>query len=249
VDYAIQDVVYLAEVRDRLIQQLESRGRLPWLDAELEDWLSQLEHLDSRERWRRVPGLANLAPRSMAIARRLWGWREAEAERLNRPPRRILRDDLLVELAKRSVADVPQIRALRGMEHRDKQKYLPAIADCIREALELPRDQWPKPPARAANRPQFTLLSQFVAAALGCLCRDQQLAASLVGTVQDVRDLIAYRLGAPSPDDGEVPALARGWRAAVVGRTIEDLLAGRLSFFIADPLAEQPLGFEPRRPV
>jgi ribonuclease D len=82
---------------------------------------------------------------------------------------------------------------------------------------------------------------------LGCVCRSQQVAASLVGTVQDVRDLIAYRLGLDTPHDAELPALARGWRAEVVGRTLEDLLAGKLSFYIADPLGEQPLGFEPRK--
>ena len=154
---------------------------------------------------------------------------------------------MLAELAKRAVAEPQQIRALRGMERRDKQKYLAELSECIRQALELPPEAWPAPAERSANRPQLTLLAQFLAAALGSVCRSQQVAASLVGTVQDVRELIAYRLGLDAPRDAELPALARGWRAEVVGRTLQDLLAGRLSFYIADPLGEQPLGFEPRK--
>ena len=39
---------------------------------------------------------------------------KAESERRDMPPRRILRDDLIVELAKRRVSDPKQIRNVRG---------------------------------------------------------------------------------------------------------------------------------------
>ena len=45
---------------------------------------------------------------------------------------------------------------------------------------------------------------------------------------------------------GEVPLLAQGWRSQVVGRVIDDLLSGRLTISIANPLADEPLSFEPR---
>ena len=44
--------------------------------------------------------------------------------------------------------------------------------------------------------------------------------------------------------EGNVPCLARGWRADVVGHLIEELLAGRMSIRIADPDSEHPLVFE-----
>ena len=47
------------------------------------------------------------------------------------------------------------------------------------------------------NRLQFNLLGQFLATALASVCRSQQVAPSLVGTVEDVRDLIAYHLASP----------------------------------------------------
>jgi ribonuclease D len=244
--YAVQDVAYLEPLREALAGRLQPLGRLAWLEAELDRWQSDLEKAELSDRWRRLPGVSGLAPPALAIARHLWLWRDAEAKRLDRPPRRVLRDDLIVELARRGRADLRQIRAIRGLERRDKQKYLADISACIQRALDLPPDQWPAPWLRASNRPQLTLLAQFLAAALGSICRTQQVAPSLVGTVQDVRDLIAYRLGLDAPAHEALPALARGWRAEVVGKTMHELLAGRISFYIADPLADQPLEFEPR---
>jgi hypothetical protein len=63
--------------------------------------------------------------------------------------------------------------------------------------------------------------------------------------VQDVRDLIAYRLQLGGNGGRQAPALARGWRKEVVGRRIDDFLAGAVALRVDDPLAEQPLAIEP----
>lgn len=246
IEYALQDVLYLDELRRVLLETIARLQRGAWLEAELQSWQTQLETAEFGERWRRMPGLAGMSAQSLAIARQLWTWRDGEARRQNRPPRRVLRDDLVVELAKRGTADPQRVHAVRGLERRDKQKHLPAIAACIQQALELPPEAWPRPLERASHRPQLTLLAQFLAAALSSVCRAQRVAPSLVGTVQDVRDLIAHQLGLDETSGGDLPALACGWRAEVVGQTLEDLLAGKLSFYIADPLGDQPLDFEPR---
>ena len=62
----------------------------------------------------------------------------------------------------------------------------------------------------------------------------------------DVRELIAYRLGFTTANEkgDELPALATGWRAEVVGHLIDDLLAGKVSIRVQDPTAEEPLVFE-----
>jgi ribonuclease D len=74
------------------------------------------------------------------------------------------------------------------------------------------------------------------------MARAAQVAPGLVGSVQDVRDLIAHHLGHESD---ETPALAVGWRAEVVGQVIDRLLDGELAIRITDPNSNQPLSFEP----
>ncbi len=243
-EYALQDVADLEAIRTQLCKRLEKLNRFSWLEFELAIWQDDLEAFETSERWRRVSGLSGMSPKALAIVREVWHWRDAEAERRNWPPRRILRDDLIIELAKRQTSDVKRIRQVRGMERGDIQRHLPAFVDAIERALTMPDHELPRPEPRT-TRPQFNLLSQFLSAALGSICRSAGVATSLVGTAQDVRDLIAYRLDMHK--DGEPPALAKGWRADVVGHVIEDLLAGRLSIAITEPTADEPLSFEPRQ--
>ncbi len=244
-EYALQDVVHLPALQDALQKELERLGRPSWLQDEMEAWQQELVESETRERWRRVSGISGLSARSLVIVRELWRWRDQEAKQSNRPPRRVLRDDLIVELARRTRADMRQIKAIRGIEHSGAKRHLKAISECVQAAISLPRERWP-----SVNRPsipqQVNVLGQFLATALTGLCRSQQLAPNLVGTAQDVRDLVAYRLGFQDDRDGP-PALARGWRSQVVGSTLQDLLDGNLAIRIRDPLSEEPLAFEPVR--
>jgi ribonuclease D len=245
-EYALQDVAELEQIRDVLHRRLSELGRLSWLADELVEWQRDLVEYETGERWQRTGGIAGLSLRSLAVVRELWYWRDEEAERRNVPTRRVLRDDLLVELAKRQTADVKRIRAVRGMERGDLQRYMPKIAQCVEKAMLLKDSELPRLPKKS-SRPQLNLLGQFLSTALGSICRSAEVAPSLAGTAQDVRDLIAYRLQLGGFAPGEVPLLARGWRAEVVGQVIDHLLAGDLAIRIGDPLADEPLEFERRQ--
>jgi ribonuclease D len=243
-EYALDDVRFLAPMRDRLHAQLQKLNREDWLKSEMTAWQDDVEATLTRERWRRVSGIAGLSARSLAIVREVWRWREEEAERRNQPIRRVLRDDLIVELAKRKSADPKQIRVIRGFDRGDLIRAMPKIADAIAVALQLPEDDLPRSAGRNVSD-QFSVLGQFVSSALGSICRAANLAPSMVGTANDVRELIAYRLNVSGSNQDALPALACGWRAEVVGRLIDDLLAGKLAVKIGDPKADEPLTFVP----
>ncbi len=241
-EYALLDVVYLDRVRTLLASRLEKLGRTEWMASEIEVWQRQIEEYEEGERWRRLSGVTGLSPRILAIVRELWHWRESLAQQRNWPVRRVLRDDLIIELARRQTADARRIRAVRGLERGDLQKHLPQLASSIERALELPDQECPQPAPRS-GRPQLNLLGQFLHTAVSSLCHRAQVAPSLVGTVEDVRDLIAYRLKLGAAKHEPPPSLAQGWRATVVGNAIDDLLQGKLAIRITDPLSDVPLTF------
>ena len=189
-----------------------------------------------------MTGSSALSGRSLAIVRELWMWREQEAERRNCPVRQVLRDDLIVELAKRRSDDPKQIAAIRGMERGEFRRAAPQLAQVIGKASAAPEDRYPET-VRTDSNPQLMMLGQFLSSALSSICRDAHVAASLVGTASDVRELIAHRLGERDDSQGP-PSLATGWRAEVVGQLLDDLLTGKVSIRIGNPAAEQPLVFE-----
>jgi ribonuclease D len=238
--YAVQDVEYLEALRNKLASRLEKLGRLPWLTEEMQAWQEYVEDSERGDRWRRTSGTNGLSTRALAIVRELWRWREQTAQRLDRPPRRLLRVDLIVELARRGTSDPKRISALRGMQRRELARDLPAISKAIQQALDLPDTELPGADRRE-TLPPLKVLGQFLSTALANLCRQEDVAPSLVGTVDDVRDLIAWRLELKGRNDDEPPALERGWRADVVGRKLDGLLTGQVAVLVEDPLAEAPL--------
>ena len=74
------------------------------------------------------------------------------------------------------------------------------------------------------------------------LCRTEQIAPSIVGTAQEVRDVAAMRLGILKLD--KEPKLLTGWRAEIVGQLIEQVLDGRIAVRVDDPSSDHPLKME-----
>jgi ribonuclease D len=238
-DYAVQDVYYLGMIRDRIYARLDEMSRLTWMKEETQTWCEDLCRATSSERWRRVSGNSGLDQRCLAIVHELWKWREGEAKRRDQPARRVLRDDLIIELAKRQTADAKRIRAVRGMERGDLSRRIDDIAACVQRALALPVEQCP-PRTPRETVPQLSVLGQFLFAALASVCRQARLAPNLVGGPNDIRDWIGWRLSA-ADDSRALPKLASGWRAEFVGQLFDDLLSGKTSIRIGDPASEFPL--------
>jgi ribonuclease D len=244
--YAVDDVRHLERLWRTLERKLEAAGRTVWMTEEMASWQDDVEESFVRKRWRRVAGLNGLSRRELAIARELWHWRDSVAEQRNMPPKRVLRDDLLVELCKQKSADERRISGIRGMQRSDLRHIINGLVLAIERGLACPEDDLPGGERHRAPPSQLAMLGQFLATAVAGVCRQMNLAPSLVGTSSDMRDLLAWKLGYGDPD--RTPLLAEGWRAEVVGELVDDLLAGRASLRIGDIRSHDPLIVERRNP-
>ena len=239
--YALSDVIHLEQLYENLSKKLEQLNRTEWFEDEIQDWQTHLCKTHDEPQWRRVSGISNLKPEALAIVRELWIARDEVAADKNRSPKRILPDDLIIELAKRGSADMKRLKAIRGFENRVNRSMMPLIASAIEKANSLPKNELPKrlPRGKSTN---LGLLGQFLSTALNVVCRDQSIAPSLVGTANDVRIMAAWKLGMISPKDK--PALASGWRAEMIGRLIERVLDGTIAIRVGDPTSDDPLKLE-----
>jgi ribonuclease D len=243
INYALEDVRHLLPLSDRLEKILHKSDRRAWYDEELASWQTEVVDASSRKDWRRVSGIGKLGPQGLAIVRELWHWRQQEAQQRNRPQRRILRDDLIVEMAKRKVDSPQRVLAIRGLEHGSLKKKADELAACVRRGLENPVER-ESSGGRKPAPPQLSLLAQFLAPALASVCRHAEVAASMVGTASDVRELVAYRLGYQREEEDCLPTLATGWRQELVGKLIEELLDGKKSIRITNAKHADPLAFD-----
>lgn len=248
IEYALEDVRYLLPLHERFTQLLAKLGRSEWFASEMISWQKEVIAANGRKDWRRVSGIGKLNSRSLAIVRELWMWRQEEAQSRNQPPRRILRDDLLVEIAKRKVDSPDRIMGIRGIERTPAKRKAQELAECVKRGLEGPTERLHERGRKGELPSQLNLLGQFLAPALGTICRRAEIATSMVGTASDVRELIAYRIGLTNGDQ-QIPALAEGWRAEVVGNVIDELLDGKRSIRIENARAEDPLVFDKVEPA
>lgn len=241
-EYAAQDVLYLPALYDKLYAQLNSLHRIPWLENELKQRQVALAEYERAEGWTRLPGVQNLTTEQLSIARELWNWRNQRAIRKNMPARRVLRDDLIIELARRGTADPKRIAHLRGLHHSGFQRFIPEIAECIAQGLRAQSPNTPWGNVSKLPRPPI-LLQQFLSAAMGYLCRFNHISPAIVGTADDVGQLAAYWLANLELDESDImyPNLLRGWRGELIGRPLFEIYSGRRTLWVQNPREEMPL--------
>ncbi|MFN0197446.1 MAG: ribonuclease D [Planctomycetaceae bacterium] len=244
IEYGLEDVEYVLPIWERQRQSLLELGRLSWADAEFQRMVDELEEETSPESWRRFNGLHRLKPRSLAAARELIRWRESEAESRNQPVRKMLRDDLLLELAFRMPRSAKEILSTRDMNRPDYQKRIDRILQCIDDARNLPNSDLPEPfPEPDYDRDQDEqILSKVLAIALANRCAELNVSMTLVGTNADLRQLVRWHVY--NRQAGPLPSLMQGWRTEVCGDLLTAVLDGKISFRVADPESEHPLKFE-----
>jgi ribonuclease D len=242
--YAIEDVDFLLEIHAKQTAELKTRGRVAWVEGEIDRFINDLEQEPNREMWRKLPGAQGLSARELAVAREVCLWREKEAMERNKPARRIFRDDLIIELARRQPADMAEFLATRDMNRSDYKRVANDILAAVSRGVTIPRDQCP--PVRRGDKDQDEqILAQLLSIALANRCAQVEVAVGMVGTTADLRHLARWHVY--KDQSGEPPRLASGWRAEVCGELLEDVLDGKISLRIADPRSDHPLVFE-RRP-
>lgn len=247
--YALDDVRHLLDLADRIHARLDAWGRLAWAEAEYREKVAQIEARAEagEDRWRRLPGLNQLNRRGLEIARRLAGWRLGVARAQDRPVRQVMRDDLLVAIARRAPATKKDLEALRDFQRGHLLSRARDILDVIAEATLVPDDELPRHGDRHEEGPGLSMVINLLNATLNQACTEQNVAAPLVGTSGDLKELVRWHVaGRPA----EHPAdLARGWRAEVCGQVLADVLSGRRTLRIVDPTAEVPVALDPIEPT
>ncbi|HEX6996679.1 MAG TPA: HRDC domain-containing protein [Gammaproteobacteria bacterium] len=203
--YARDDVLFLLPAWERLERRLAELGRLAWLEEDSARLLAEPPVPDALAVWNRLKGVQHLDLARQAAALALVEWREAAAQRADRPRRWLLADETLVAIAAAlpttlaALEAVPQVDA--RLAARRGAQLLAAVARGsspeIRARLE--RQTVPERP----DKQRFKRLQQAVrerAAALG-------LHAELLATRRDIAALAA---------GVEPERVLKGWRAAAL---------------------------------
>jgi len=222
--YAVADVAYLPAIRRHLMQELDALGRRSWAEEEcarLSD-PRQFEPND-QQKLRRLKGTGSMTAKELAVADALLDLRDALAEEYNRPPRTILRDHLLCEIARRGWSDPKKIRSLRGMNLG--MAAVRRVAEAVDAAKRLPREAWPEPTS-SEPAPDEDVLVTLLTAVLRDHCQHHQIAYGLLASKEEIRLVVRHLAGDTAAPP---PQLLAGWRHEAVGTLLKGILTGKRS--------------------
>lgn len=221
-DYAVDDVRFLLEVHRLLREDLAARGRLEWLDAEFAE-LARLDtyRVEPADAWRKVRGIQRLsgAQRTRVVA--LAAWRERVAIESDKPRGWILKDEVLVDLARRAPTDESGLAAIRDMPPQVVKRRGAELLAALRVEGEAPAAEAP----RTRLTPEQDSLVDALAALVRLRATAQGVAAASLAPRRELERLV---LG-----ERELEMLS-GWKRDAVGDALLALLEGRISLRVRD---------------
>jgi ribonuclease D len=225
ITYALGDVIYLREVYTKLRDKLKATGRIDWVQEEMSILTSTSTYkVDPQEVWRRFKWRAE-KPRLRALLRELAAWRELEAQRLNVPRNRVVRDEALMEIAHHPPVTPHDLSRIRGLsngfaESRQGKEIMEAVA----RANALPPNECPTGEGRRILPPGLGPVMDLLKVLLKQISEEHGVATKLIATTDELEDIAA-------DDDSKVPAMS-GWRRELFGNLALSLKRGELALSV-----------------
>jgi ribonuclease D len=253
VRYAAEDVAYLPAICDVLTARLAAAGRTAWAREEFARFEDPfIYQRPVEQRLFKLKGAKKLDGLGLAVLARLLDWRDRWAQARNRPTRAMMRDDVLVSIAKRRPQRPGDLRVLRGFPQSRNSRIVQEVLDVVKAAAATPRVEWPEPYQPPDETPMTKAALDILSAFTRAVCHEEGLSHDLLGSTQRLRELLDYLLDGsrsvgspcPTPTFGQGPTLGAnarrcsdyanprpllltGWREQFIGHRLVDLLHGR----------------------
>ena len=221
-NYALSDVTHLRKVYESLLNQLEKNGRINWLNEEFQNVLSPKTYdIPLDQIWKRLK-IKNGRPKFLILVRELCAFREKEAQSRNIPRNRVIRDDVLLDIAARSPSSSVDLAKVRSLSTQFAEGRLgKSILRVVAEASNIPESDAPQ--LEKLNRPnsQKPALIELLKVLLKHKSEDNKVAQKLIASTAD--------LEAIAEDDNANVLALNGWRKDVFGDDALLLKSGKIA--------------------
>jgi ribonuclease D len=221
--YAAADVTHLIDVYKYLRAELEREGRAHWLNEEMAV-LTARETYDPHpeDAWKRLK-VRLRKPIELAIVQSVAAWREREARERNVPRRRVIKDEVISEIAQQQPKDEAALGKLRTIPKGwERSATAASLLGAINAALAIPKEELPKLAKPAQNPEGSNAAAELLKVLLRLVAEEEGVAPKVLASSDEIDRLAA---------DGEkanVPALS-GWRREVFGEKALRLVRGEIS--------------------
>jgi ribonuclease D len=237
--YALGDVTHLRDIYRRLKAELETTGRLGWLDEEMATLLDvRAYEARPEDAWRRLK-LRVKNRKALAVLMELAAWRERAAQTQDVPRNRVLRDEALYDIANQQPIETSQLSHLRSLsEGFARSARAREIVEAVRRGLA--RDMKTVPPLREGMglAPDKAATVELLRVLLKACAARNKVAPRMIADTDHLERMAME-------DEPDVPAL-KGWRYELFGAQAQRLKRGEMALKVTDgevvPIAVSPEG-------
>ncbi len=222
--YAASDVTHLRQVYLTLLEDLKRRGRAHWVEDEMSVLTSpDTYRMEPDNAWKRLKSRVR-KPKELAVLIEVAAWREREAQSRDVPRSRVLKDEVIADIAVHAPTSIERLKNLRSLPKGfERSRWGEGIIDAVNRALA--RDPKTLPlPERLPAAVNGSAIVELLKVLLRMVSEHHHVAAKVIATVDDL-DRIA------ASDEADVPALT-GWRRELFGESALALKHGKLALAI-----------------
>lgn len=221
--YALADVTHLRDLYPGLVEDLEEKGRLKWVEEEMKPQMAEdLYTFEPEEAWKRLK-VRNPKQHYLAALKAAAAWREREAITKNIPRRRVLKDDAMYDLAQQRPRDLKTLERLRGIPRGfEKSRSAQGLIDAIGAAIDNAADYAPPAPKVQHMPANLGPRVEMLKTLLRLRTEVVGIATRMVANASDINRLAAFG------EDADVPAL-KGWRREMFGEEALAMLRGEIA--------------------
>ncbi len=220
--YAGDDVLYLYQLQRVLNEKLQKAGRKTWFKEDSEKLTSDENsfQVDSKNLWKRVKGASRLNRNKLAIAQAIAVWREQLAQQKDRTRRKILADDIIVDLALSAPEDIPALEQRIGNKYHFSAQEKQQLLEAIKTGAQTPTEQCPDNRFNILDNEQKNTLKKLQQQ-INHKAEELGISPAILSSRKDLEQLIL------SKQPADIPGLniTQGWRLQCIGRQLLDNLA------------------------
>jgi ribonuclease D len=223
--YAVSDVTHLRDVYLALLDDLGRRARADWVQEEMEVLTSpDTYRMEPENAWRRLKTRVR-KPKELAVLIEIAAWREREAQSRDVPRSRVLKDDVLADIAVHAPTTPEKLKSLRSLPKGfERSRWAEAIVAAVERGLERDPKTLPRPARLPPSPANGSAVVELLKVLLRMVSERHHVAAKIIATVDDLERIAA-------DDDADVPALG-GWRRELFGEKALALKRGELALAI-----------------
>ncbi len=217
-EYAIDDVRYLAQIYPKMRDQLESQNRLHWLEKDFTRAANpEVYAVNAYQRWMKVRGNQVLKRNQLSILRELAAWREERAEQSDRPRKWIVSDEILLDLARQQPSTHEEISEIRGISPNRNNNHKIWL-ELIKKGQNTPESEWPElPRSKKPNTAQNALIDLLMLV-IQIQAKKHNITPAVIATRKQIASMVQAGKSELSDD----------WRGALVNDEIARIISGEM---------------------